>query len=275
MNIAFAYSLAGIFGAIIGSFLNVVIHRAPALWGLIDPEDAPRGNLATPRSYCPSCRATLRFWQIIPILSYIGLQGRCAKCRVKIPPRYLLVELTGAAAAVMSLAVFGFTFAAFFASFFFFALITLAAIDWETGYLPDAITLPLIGAGLIAAAVGHFTPFPDAMIGAAAGYGALWAVAAGYERWRGRAGLGMGDAKLLAALGAWCGWAALPLIVFGAALIALGAVGLMRLRGADINNDTAIPFGPALALSGAAMLIANAKFSELAAYSMSRAAVIS
>jgi len=249
--------LAALVGLIIGSFLNVVIHRGPALWRLTDiDEDArPSGNLATPRSYCPSCHTQIPVSGLIPIASYFMLGGKCGSCQAPISARYPIVEMLGALAALAAVLAFGLTWAALFAAVFFWTLIALGAIDWETGFLPDMLTLPLIALGLIVNAVGMITHISDAMIGAAAGYGAFRLIAYVFEKLRGIEGLGQGDAKLLCAIGAWLGWQALATTVFAAAMLGLIGVFIAMLAGKAIAKDSPLPFGPALAVAGAAMLI--------------------
>lgn len=231
-------------GLTAGSFLNVVIHRGPAMWGLVD--EPGRGDLAAPRSYCPACKAPLTLANLVPLASFVAQRGRCTRCRAPISVRYPVVEALGAASALVSVLIFGWTLAALAAAIFALALIALAFIDFETGYLPDAITLPLTAAGLAANAAALFTPFRDALIGAVAGYLAFWSVSAVYARLRKREGLGLGDAKLLAAIGAWTGWIALPPVIFVAAL---GTLAVMAMRGSLRTGDAA-PFGPGLCIAG-------------------------
>lgn len=240
-------------GLTVGSFLNVVIHRGPSMWGLLD--EAPRGDLVRPGSYCPSCRMPLRFCNLIPLASFLWQRGRCAACGAPISRRYPLVELLGGAGAVLSVIVFGWTLAAAFAAIAAFALITLAFIDLETGYLPDALTLPLAALGLGVNAFGAFVPIVDALIGAAAGFLVFWAIGAVYRSMRKREGLGLGDAKLLAAIGAWTGWALLPIVIFVAAALTL-AVAALRGRA---SAEEALPFGPGLCAAGVAAIFAGGR----------------
>lgn len=250
------YITAACTGAVLGSFLNVVIHRGPAMWKLVDAPE--RGNLVAPRSSCPHCGARIRNRDLVPILSYLFLRGKCADCGAPISFRYLLVELMGASAALIALYLFGLTFAAAFAFVFFLFLIALGVIDHETGYLPDALTFPLIILGIIANGFDLFNAEPAAaVIGAAVGYGAFRLVDLAFERFRGMEGLGQGDAKLLAAIGAWLGWTALPPVVFLATLLALAGVATSALKGAKIGRETPVPFGPALAGAGALAMIAH------------------
>lgn len=241
-------------GVAIGSFLNVVIHRGPALWGLVD-EKNPRGGLSGPRSYCPACHAPIARKHLIPLVSYFALKGKCAACGAPISARYPIVELLGGLVAAGAGLSFGLTGVAFAAALFGFALVALAAIDLETGYLPDAITLPLIGAGLAANLFSVFVPPIDAAIGALVGFGSLWLIGAAYERLRGREGLGLGDAKLFAAIGAWTGWTMLPLILFLAALSTLAVIGARALIGRKSALDEAVPFGPGLCAAAFAGLL--------------------
>jgi leader peptidase (prepilin peptidase)/N-methyltransferase len=241
-------ALAG--GLVIGSFINVVIHRGPSLWGLVDGE--ARGNLARPSSYCPACKAPIPASGLIPILSFLLQRGRCRNCAAPISPRYPIVEAMGGFVALAAVAAFGWTFAALAIAVLGFALLALAVIDLETGYLPDAITLPLIAAGLGANAFALLVPFTDALFGAVAGYAALQGVALAYKRLRGREGLGEGDAKLLAAIGAFGGWAILPFVVFVAALATL----TVAVLGRKTALDQPVPFGPGLCAAGFAFAVA-------------------
>lgn len=249
------FATAFLFGLLVGSFLNVVIYRGPALWGLGDSESKSRGDFIAPRSYCPSCGKQIRAVDLVPVASYVLLRGKCRACKAHIPLRYPIVELLGGAAALLSVAVYGPTIEAGLAAFFLFTLIALAFIDHETGYLPDALTLPLAAAGLAANITGRFASIGAALIGAAAGFVAFWALAAAYRALRGREGLGGGDAKLLAALGAWGGWTMLAPTVFAASVLALAAVAVGALMGRRIDRTTPVRFGPALCAAGAAVFL--------------------
>lgn len=276
-----------IIGLLVGSFLNVVIHRLPMMlereWreaaeaqlavaapGRTDSAPTPARatqtpfNLMHPRSACPVCRAPIKAWQNIPVLSWLMLRGRCAACKAPISPRYPLVEL---ATGLLSAAVawhFGFGAACACALLVTWALIALTGIDIDHQLLPDGITLPLLWAGLIAAvafggAAGGALPAAprDAIIGAAAGYLSLWLVYHAFRLITGKEGMGYGDFKLYAALGAWLGWKLLPLvIVLSAAAGALFGIAMIALRGRD--RSLPIPFGPYLAAAGwLAMLYGN------------------
>ncbi|HRX39403.1 MAG TPA: prepilin peptidase [Parvularculaceae bacterium] len=252
----FIYATALILGLLAGSFLNVVIYRAPAMLGLEGENRRARGDLIAPRSHCPACRTQIRNVDLIPLFSFVALRGKCRACGAPIPLRYPIVELLGAVAALSSIFIFDATLDAGFAALFFLALIALGAIDHETGYLPDAITLPLIALGLAANIYGRFAAITDAVIGAALGYLVFALIAFGYERLRGREGLGGGDAKLLAAIGAWGGWMILAPTVFIGALLALSLIAASSLSGRKLDMTTPVRFGPALCLAGAAAFIA-------------------
>ena len=240
---------AGLLGVIIGSFLNVVIYRGPVIWGLID--DDSRGNLAVPRSKCPSCGHPIKSHHLIPILGYLLVRGNCAHCHAAISLRYPMVELLGGLVCALTVAIVTPFPNAILASVFLWGLIALAFIDSETGFLPDALTIPLALMGLVVNAFGIFIPFTDAIIGAVIGYLTFKTISWVFLKLRGIDGLGGGDAKLLAALGGWTGWAALPMIVLAASVVTLMAIGLLKLTGREISNTTPIPFGPALAAAGA------------------------
>ncbi len=252
--------IAALLGLLAGSFLNVVIFRGPRLWRLVDGE--PRGDLAAPGSYCPACKTRLSPLSLIPLVSFVVQKGRCASCGARISWRYPVVEALGATVGILSVATFGATPAAVLAALFGFALVALAFIDLETGYLPDAITYPLIALGLIANGFGVFTPFADALIGALAGYLAFWGIGALYQKLRGHEGLGQGDKKLLAAIGAFGGWVILPAVVFFAAAATLAfALAPAILRQRDFAEP--IPFGPGLCAAGFAALLGAAPLRAL------------
>lgn len=186
------------------------------------------------------------------------MRGRCAACNSAIAPRYPLVEFTAALQAVVALALFGATIAGAFAALFGWILLALAVIDWETGYLPDWLTGALAIVGLSANLMSIFTPPLDALIGATAGAFAFWAIGAAWRRWRGVEALGLGDAKLLGALGAWMGWEALPAIVLAGSLASLAGVAVSSLRGSEISAGDAVPFGPGLAFGGYCVFLSTA-----------------
>jgi len=266
---ALFFATAGFVGLCVGSFLNVVIHRLPrmmeAQWRaecatLTDPDAtlvAPATetyNLFTPASRCPSCATPIRPWQNIPVVSWIALRGRCAKCNAPISFRYPAVELAAGVAALLMAWRFGPTGAAALAMVFAWALLALTFIDFDTQLLPDDITLPLLWLGLLANAFGAFTDLRSAVFGAAGGYLILWLVYWGFRLIAKKEGMGYGDFKLLAALGAWTGWQVLPFIIVVSA--GTGAVlGGFLLWRSKSGADTRIPFGPYLALGGIAGLI--------------------
>jgi leader peptidase (prepilin peptidase)/N-methyltransferase len=251
---------AGVAGLCIGTFLNVVIHRLPrmmeAQWrsecAALEGRDAPVEetlNLMTPRSRCPSCGTPITAWQNIPLASWLALRGRCAACKAPISARYPAVELLAAALAVMMSVRFGYSAALAFALVYGWALLALTFIDFDTQLLPDDITLPLLWLGLIANSAGLFTDLRSAVLGAVAGYLVLWAVYWGFRLLAKKEGMGYGDFKLLAAVGAWTGWQVLPVVIVVSA--GLGAVlGSIALLIAKRGSDTRIPFGPYLALGG-------------------------
>jgi leader peptidase (prepilin peptidase) / N-methyltransferase len=261
-------------GLLIGSFLNVVIHRLPLMlerqWraecaelaaGAAPAASAEPFNLVVPRSACPACRAPISAWQNIPILSYLVLGGRCAACRASISLRYPIVEaLTG----VLSGAVawkFGFGAAAGEALVLTWFLVALTFIDMDTLYLPDNLTLPLLWLGLIVSLwggpqTGASIPVDlrASVIGALAGYLSLWSIYQLFRLATGKEGMGYGDFKLLAALGAWLGWQLLlPIVLVAAAVGAL--VGMLQLAVQGRDRATPVAFGPYLAASGWLMLM--------------------
>jgi leader peptidase (prepilin peptidase)/N-methyltransferase len=260
-------------GLIVGSFLNVVIYRLPIIlereWqtqaaevlaagkaAASDPAPVVRFTLSTPGSACPKCKAPIKAWQNIPVFSWLVLRGRCAACQAPISARYPLVELATGLLSAWVAWHFGFTLPAACALLVTWSLIALTGIDIDHQLLPDNITLPLLWAGLLAAValgpvVGTALPVSpqDALIGAAAGYVSLWLVFHAFKLVTGKEGMGYGDFKLFAALGAWLGWKLLPLvIILSAASGAVLGIVLIALRGRD--RSAPIPFGPYLAAAG-------------------------
>ena len=248
-------------GLVVGSFLNVVIYRLPlmmeARWRRdccelleVEPgrEDPPL-NLATPNSHCPHCKAAIRPWQNIPVVSYLLLGGKCANCGAAISLRYPTIELVTGLMTMALAWYFGVSWALLGAMLFTWALIALTLIDVDHQLLPDDITLPLLWLGLLFNLGGTYVSLQDAVIGAMAGYLLLWSVYWLFRLLTGKEGMGFGDFKLLAALGAWLGWQALPLIILLSSLVgAVVGVALMviKRRGREIP----IPFGPYLAMAG-------------------------
>lgn len=259
INVAFV----ALIGLVAGSFMNVIIYRGPAWWHLLDPSEdnttEDRGTLWGPRSQCPSCGSLIKAHDNIPLISYALLGGKCRQCSAVISVRYPLVEITGAIVALLAYWLFGPTLSAGIAALFGWTLIALAAIDAETGYLPDALTLPLLLGGLLANGFGLFIPPVHAVIGAAVGFGVFWFVAISFKVLRGREGLGFGDVKLMGALGAWLGWAPLAPLIFVASTGTLVILLIARLAGRKLGADTAIRFGPALAIAGFMMFVAQHK----------------
>ncbi len=256
------YGVVAVFGLLIGSFLNVVILRLPkmmeARWhsecrellGQQADEPAATGfNIAYPASHCPRCGHELRWWENLPLLSYALLRGRCSSCKTRISPQYPLVEAAAAGLAILAASLVGWGWPLLFALILVWALLTLTVIDLNTMLLPDQITLPLLWLGLLVNVGGMFTNLSDAVIGAAAGYLVLWTIYQGFKLLTGKEGMGFGDFKLLAALGAWMGWQALPGIILMSSLVgAIIGISLMLLHKKDGNM--AIPFGPYLAAAG-------------------------
>jgi len=244
----------------IGSFLNVVIHRLPKMlerqWRdelseLNGQEVAagPRYNLMVPRSACPACGHAIGALENVPLISYFALRGKCAGCKARISPRYPLVEaLTGVLSGYIAWR-YGFTWQTLALLVFVWSMIALAFIDLDTFYLPDDITLPLVWAGLLANMGGLFVDLQSAVIGAIAGYLALWIVFWGYKVATGKDGMGYGDFKLLAAIGAWLGWKMLPVVILLSSLVG-AIVGISLIVFARHGRNVPIPFGPYLVLGG-------------------------
>ena len=255
-----AIGVAAVFGLLVGSFLNVVILRLPkmieAQWQAEIAEQRgeelapqPAFNLVTPRSRCPKCGHQIRAWENIPIVSWLMLRGRCSGCGTGIPLRYPVVELAAGGLAAIAVWRFGASWAGLAAVGLTFALITLTVIDLDTQLLPDVITLPLLWAGLILNLWSVFTPLPDAVIGAVVGYLLLWSVYWLFKLVTGKEGMGYGDFKLLAALGAWFGWKAVPAVILMSSVVG-AVVGITLMLVARRGRDVPIPFGPYLAGAG-------------------------
>lgn len=255
-------TVALLFGLLVGSFLNVVILRMPArlIWQwkqdarelLEMPESyepAPPG-IVVERSACPKCGHQLSAWENIPLFSFVILGGKCRQCRTGISWQYPVVELITGLMFAACIWRFGATPAGGLAMVFSALLVALSGIDLRTQYLPDELTLPLLWIGLLASLITTYVDPTSALLGAALGYLSLWSVAKAYELVRGRIGMGQGDFKLLAALGAWCGYSALLPIIFISALVGavIGSVWLLS-RNKSLKN-TYIPFGNYLAAAG-------------------------
>ena len=256
-------------GLAAGSFINVVVCRLPrmmdAAWraecleasGKVIRRDPARFDFVHPPSVCPACGNRISLLENIPLVSFAVLRGRCSACRWRIPIRYPIVEAGGALVAGVAAMQFGVGAAAAGACLLGWGLLAAGAIDLETRLLPDAITIPLLWSGLAFNLIGTFAPLWDCVIGAMAGYVILWVVYQGFRLLTGRDGMGYGDFKLLALLGAWLGWQALPAILLLASLAAAIA-GMTLLARGRISRDTPLPFGPYLAAAGLLLLYGDA-----------------
>jgi leader peptidase (prepilin peptidase)/N-methyltransferase len=263
-NPALFAAAAFLFGLAIGSFLNVVIHRLPLIlerqWraqaadieGRPAPEEGAPYNLVTPRSRCPKCQAQIRAVHNIPVLSWLALRGRCSACQAAISVRYPLVELATATAFAVVAWHFGFGASALLGLVFTAFLVALTGIDIDRQLLPDLLTVPLLWIALVAS-LWHVAGDPappaalrDAVIGAAAGYLFLWLVFHLFKLVTGKEGMGYGDFKLFAAIGAWLGWQMLPVVLVLAAFVG-SAVGLALMAARRLGHGVPIPFGPYLA----------------------------
>ncbi|MFJ4434372.1 prepilin peptidase [Pseudomonas sp. NPDC089395] len=257
---AYFITLATLLGLLVGSFLNVLVYRLPIMlnrqWqrearevlGLV-PDEHARFDLCLPASHCPHCGHRIRAWENIPLLSYLALRGRCSACKGVIGLRYPLVEV---ACALLSLVVawrFGASLETLLALPLTWCLLALSLIDADHGLLPDVLVLPMLWLGLIVNAFGIFVPLTEALWGAVAGYLSLWTVYWLFKLVTGKEGMGYGDFKLLALIGAWAGWQILPLTLLLSSLLgAIIGLCLLRLRRRPVS--VAIPFGPYLAIAG-------------------------
>jgi leader peptidase (prepilin peptidase)/N-methyltransferase len=254
-----------VIGLVIGSFLNVAIYRIPimmqresenylALENDQPPPHTERYNLITPRSACTSCAHKLSLADNIPVLSFAWLKARCRYCKASVSWRYPSVELLTAVLSALVIWHFGSGIAGLSALIFLWLLIVMSFIDLDTQLLPDELTLPLMWLGLLINLDGTFVPLRDAVIGAAAGYLFLWLVYWMFLAATGKEGIGYGDFKLLAALGAWMGWTMLPLIVLLSSVVG-ATVGLLMIALKRHHRDSPIPFGPFLATAGLLALL--------------------
>lgn len=263
-------TLAGVvflFSLLVGSFLNVVIYRLPIMMERAWREECeaamaddnfdvaaekasePKFNLVTPASRCPACQAPIRAWQNIPVISFLLQRGRCGSCKTKVSWQYPLVELTTALLSAYVIWHFGLSAQGIFAVLMTWALISLTMIDWQTQLLPDSITLPLLWLGLLLSLWDIFVPAETAIIGAAAGYLSLWTVYQAFKLFTGKEGMGFGDFKLLAALGAWLGWQQLPVIILLSSVVGtVIGIAIIITRGQD--RSVPIAFGPFIAIAG-------------------------
>ena len=269
-NTAILLAYSFIIGAFVGSFLNVVIHRVPLMleqqWKadcqeLLTPDNPPlvtkKYNLWVPRSHCPACNHQIRALENVPIISYLFLKGKCSKCSIKISPQYPFVELFTAILTTVVVWNFGFSIQSLGAVLLTWYLISLSGIDIKTQLLPDNMTLPLLWLGIIFNIFTTYTDLNSSVLGAIFGYLSLWFVFHAFKLITGKEGMGYGDFKLLAALGAWLGWQSLPLIILLSS--AVGAViGITMIVTKLQERSTPIPFGPYLAVAGwIAMLYGN------------------
>lgn len=248
------------FGLAVGSFLNVVVYRLPRMMEAEwheqcaelegkGPPPRERFNLLWPNSHCPECKTPIHSLDNIPVLSWFVLRGKCRHCSAKISPRYAIIEALTAALSTWVACHFGWSYAGVLAIVLVWALIALCFIDADTTLLPDSITLPLLWLGLLANVFNLFVPLTDAVLGAAIGYVFLWSVYWLFKLVTGKEGMGYGDFKLLAALGAWLGWKMLlPIILISSVVGAIVGIGLILL--ARRGRDIPIPFGPYLTAAG-------------------------
>lgn len=261
------YITAGVTGLLVGSFLNVVIYRIPKMleqeWceqcvdllgeeniaDSVKPKPAATFNLITPNSTCPQCGHKIKPWENIPVLSYMLLRGKCSACKGHISLRYPIIELVTAVLSVAVIYSFGANMTGLACLVLTWCLIALTMIDIDTQLLPDNITLPLLWLGLIANYFGLFVSLESALWGAIGGYLSLWSVYWLFKLASGKEGMGYGDFKLLAVLGAWLGWQMLlPIILLSSMVGAVIGIGMIVIRGRDKNIP--IPFGPYLAIAG-------------------------
>jgi len=251
------------FGAIIGSFLNVVIYRLPKmmerdwrnqcaqlLYAKVDAKNKKDGlNLLLPPSHCPHCQHNIRWFENVPIASYLFLHGKCSCCKQPISIRYPLIEILSAVLSTIIILHFGLNAAGFSALLLTWALIALAAIDFDTQLLPDDITLPLLWFGLVINILTVHSTLNDAVIGAIVGYLSLWSIYWAFKLLTGKEGMGYGDFKLLAVFGAWLGWQAVPIIIIISSVMgSVIGIGLILIKGRD--SQLPISFGPYLAIAG-------------------------
>jgi len=254
-------SMALVLGVIVGSFLNVLVWRLPKMlereWraqahevlGLPAEPAGPTYNLMLPHSCCPHCNHPIRPWENIPLLSYLLLKGRCAHCRGAISARYPLTELASGLLCALVAWHFGFGWQAAALMLLSCGLLAMSLIDADHQLLPDVLVLPLLWLGLIVNSFGLFTTLPDAMWGAVIGYLSLWSVFWLFKLATGKDGMGHGDFKLLALLGAWGGWQILPMTLLMSSLVGVFC-GLILMRMRKAQASTPMPFGPYLAIAG-------------------------
>ena len=253
----------GALGLVVGSFLNVVIHRLPIMMNrawtsecrehlgetVPESEEQTRFNLLTPASRCPDCNHRISILENIPVISYLLLRGRCADCGAAISVRYPIVELTTALLSIITALHFGYSVQMLMALGFTWALVPLFLIDFDHQILPDSITLPLLWAGLVLSLFNVFVDAHSSIIGAVAGYLSLWSIYHLFRLVTGKEGMGYGDFKLLAAIGAWVGWQALPVVILFSSVLGAG-IGILLILFKGRDHSQPIPFGPFLAAAG-------------------------
>jgi leader peptidase (prepilin peptidase)/N-methyltransferase len=258
-------AFAGVLGLLIGSFLNVVIHRLPKMMQresdnyVAQESDRPlphtdRYNLMVPRSACPHCGHRIGAIENIPVVSYLFLRGKCTECKAPISARYPIVEALSGALSAALIWHFGSGIAGLSTLLFAYLLIAMTFIDADTQLLPDDLTFPLLWIGLLINLNGTFVPLNEAVVGAAAGYLSLWSIYWLFKLVTGKEGMGYGDFKLLAALGAWLGWKMLPVIILLSSLVG-AIVGVSLILFARHGRNNPIPFGPYLAAAGMIALL--------------------
>ncbi|WP_395822941.1 prepilin peptidase [Collimonas sp.] len=264
--------MAAIFGLLIGSFLNVVIHRLPIMMqresdnyvahesGKALPH-TDRYNLVAPRSACPQCKRQIGVLENVPVLSYLALRGKCRACKAPISARYPIVEALTATLSALMVWHLGSGWSGLASLVFLYLLIAMTFIDADTQLLPDDLTLPLLWLGLLVNLSAMFVPLSEAVIGAAAGYLVLWTIYWVFKLLTGKEGMGYGDFKLLAALGAWMGWKMLPIIILFSSLVG-ALVGIALIVFGSHGRDKPIPFGPYLAAAGLLALLYGSKIME-------------
>ncbi|HEX2604146.1 MAG TPA: prepilin peptidase [Oxalicibacterium sp.] len=264
---------AGVLGLLIGSFLNVVIHRLPKMMqresdNYVAQESGKplphedRYDLLMPRSACPHCGHQISALENIPVLSYAILGGKCSACKAPISIRYPIIELLTGLLSAFLIWYFGSGLAGIATLVFAWLLIAMTFIDADTQLLPDDLTLPLLWLGLLLNLIGTFVPLNEAVIGAAAGYLCLWSIYWLFKLTTGKEGMGYGDFKLLAALGAWLGWKMLPAIILMSSLVG-AIVGIALIILAKRGRDIPIPFGPYLAAAGLLALLYGKSLTQM------------
>lgn len=259
MTITFLF-LVGLIGLLVGSFLNVVVHRLPIIlqqaWQTecrvllkLPEEKSEKFNLLLPRSHCPHCKHPLRIIDNIPVISYFLSKGKCAHCQHKINIRYPILETLSAVLSIVVAVQFGINWQLIAGLIFTWGLLSLTFIDLEHELLPDVITLPLLWLGLLLNLFNVFTDIHSAVIGAVSGYISLWLVAWIFQRITGKVGMGHGDFKLFALIGAWTGWQLLPFIILISSVLG-SIIGIILILLKKQDRQTPIPFGPYLILAG-------------------------